>query len=523
MNSFSGSSQSVDSPLALPLQAVLALAAGGIYPLAFAPFHWFPLLFVSVAVFWWLLNHASTQWATLAWIYGLGKYGVGISWIYVSIHQYGGASPLLAGLMVASFVGFMALFCLPIGWFVGALKTSGRPLGRVALAMGFIASWLLMEWLLTWFLTGFPWLFAGHAMLGTPLQGFAPIFGALGLTLVAVLASLLLQVIADKTQAGSHRGYAMGGLLLLAGLGLSLNSVSWVTSQARYDGALVQGDIDQAIKWDQDQRFVNVRKHMRLSAAHWDADLLIWPEAALTLFGRDARQATQALHGQAQSSQTNVIVGMPDVQRQTGEEAQFFNTVQAFGLAEGRFAKRHLVPFGEYVPLQDYLRGLIEFFDLPMSVATPGPRQQPNIRLQLPGIQQPVEVASGICYEIAYGDTLRRQAATSGVLLTVSNDTWFGGSIGPHQHMQIAQMRALENGRWLLRATNSGLTGVVNERGEIAAQLPQFEPAVLRAEFAVMLGTTPYTYLGDWPVLGVVLILLLAVLGRLRRGLSETV
>ena len=315
----------------------------------------------------------------------------------------------------------------------------------------------------------------------------------------------------------------MGGLLLLAGLGLSLNSVSWVTSQARYDVALVQGDIDQAIKWDQDQRFVNVRKHMGLSAAHWDADLLIWPEAALTLFGRDARLATQALHGQAQSSQTNVIVGMPDVQRQTGEEAQFFNTVQAFGLAEGRFAKRHLVPFGEYVPLQDYLRGLIEFFDLPMSVATPGPRQQPNIRLQLPGIQQPVEVASGICYEIAYGDTLRRQAATSGVLLTVSNDTWFGGSIGPHQHMQIAQMRALENGRWLLRATNSGLTGVVNERGEITAQLPQFEPAVLRAEFAVMLGTTPYTYLGDWPVLGVVLILLLVVLGRLRRGLSETV
>ena len=522
MNPSSGRHSSDDSALAWPLQAALALAAGGIYPLAFAPFHWFPLLFVSVAVLWWLLNRASSRWALLAWVYGLGKYGVGVSWIYVSIHQYGGASPLLAGLMVALFVALMALFCLPIGWFVGALQASGKRLRRGALALGFVASWLLMEWLLTWFLTGFPWLFAGHAMLGTPLQGIAPVFGVLGVTLVAVLVSLLLQVMVDKTQIAAHRGYAMGGLLLLIGLSMSLNGVSWVTSQGRYDVALVQGNIDQAIKWDQDQRFVNVRKHMGLSAAHWDADVLIWPEAALTLFGRDARQATDALHGQAQSSQTNVIVGMPDVQRQTGEAPQFFNTVQAFGLAEGRFAKHHLVPFGEYVPLQDYLRGLIEFFDLPMSVATRGPALQPNIRLQLPGIQHPVEVASGICYEIAYGDTLRRQAATSGVLLTVSNDTWFGGSIGPHQHMQIAQMRALENGRWLLRATNSGVTGVVNERGEITAQLAQFAPAVLRAEFAVMLGTTPYTYLGDWPVLGVVLIVLLVVVGRLRRTLSET-
>ena len=522
MISLSGGNKSPDHVLSFSLLAVLAMGAGAIYPLAFAPFHWFPLLLVSVALFWWLLNRAPSHWALLAWMYGLGKYGVGISWVYVSIHQYGGASPLLAGFLVTAFVALMALFCLPIGWFVGALLSSSKGLGRGVLAMAFLASWLLMEWLLTWFLTGFPWLFAGHAMLGTPLQGFAPVFGVLGVTLVAVLAGLLLQTVVDKTQIAAQRGYAVGALLLIAGLGMTLNSVSWVTSQGRYDVALVQGNIDQAIKWDQDQRFVNVRTHMGLSAAHWDADVLIWPEAALTLFGMEAKQATNALQSQARSSQTNMIVGMPDVRRQNGEETQFFNTVQGFGLAEGRFAKHHLVPFGEYVPLQDYLRGLIEFFDLPMSVATPGPRRQPNIRLQLPGMQQPVEAASAVCYEIAYGDTVRGLAKTSGVLLTVSNDTWFGGSIGPHQHMQIAQMRALENGRWLLRATNSGLTGVVNERGAITAQLPQFEPAVLRAEFAVMLGATPYAYLGDWPVLGVVLVMLLVVLVRLRRSPSET-
>ena len=247
MNSASGSNQSVDNAVSFPLLAVLAMAAGAIYPLSFAPFQWFPLLFVSVACFWWLLNRASSHWALLAWIFGLGKYGVGVSWVYVSIHQYGGASPALAGCLVAAFVAFMALFCLPIGWFVGALKRSSESLGRGLLGIGFIASWLLMEWLLTWFLTGFPWLFAGHAMLGTPLQGFAPVFGVLGVSLLAVLGSLLLQTMVDKTQIARHRGYAVAVLLISGGLGHSLDSVSWVKSLNRYDVALVQGNIDQAV------------------------------------------------------------------------------------------------------------------------------------------------------------------------------------------------------------------------------------------------------------------------------------
>ena len=169
------------------------------------------------------------------------------------------------------------------------------------------------------------------------------------------------------------------------------------------------------------------------------------------------------------------------------------------------------------MPLQDYLRGLIEFFDLPMSNASRGARQQANIALTLNGQHQPVEVAAGICYEIAYGGSLRRQAETSGLLLTISNDTWFGGSIGPHQHMQIAQMRALENRRWLLRATNNGVTGIVDPRGKITAQLPQFEASVLRGDFEVMKGRTPFSKLGDIPVLFLLTVLLVVTAMRSRR------
>ena len=502
--------------LRLFVQLLLGFIAGAIYPLAFAPFHFWPLTFASVAALFWLLSRAQVWMPLIAWVFGLGKYAVGVSWIYVSIHEYGGASPLLAGFMVAVFVAFMALFCLPIGWFLGNLKASNHNISNSALATGFVATWVLMEWMLTWFLTGFPWLFAGYSMLGTPLQGYAPVIGTLGVSLVVVTMTVAAMLSVDQTQSWKIRLGMAGGVLALAGLGVSFDAQVWTKVTGRYEAALVQGNIDQTIKWDADQRLTNVRKHMQLSEEHWDADVLIWPEFALTLYGQDAVAVTDLLNRRGEASQTNVVVGMPDVHWQDQERYQVFNSAQGFGQASGKFAKHHLVPFGDYVPLQNYLRGLIGFFDLPMSNASRGARQQANIMLTLSGQDQIIEVASGICYEIAYGDFLRRQAETSGLLLTISNDTWFGGSIGPHQHMQIAQMRALENGRWLLRATNNGVTGIVNHRGEITAELPQFEASVLRGEIEVMKGRTPYSKIGDIPALFLLTVLLVITIRRRR-------
>ena len=503
------------------VRVFLALLAGALYPLAFAPFDLVPLLGVSIALLFWLLLQAPARSIFLAWVFGLGKYAVGVSWIYVSIHQYGGASPFLAFFLVAVFVAFMALFCLPLGWIMGAMQRAPRNFSSLSLSLVFIAAWVLMEWLLTWLLTGFPWLFAGHATLGTPLQGYAPVVGALGLSLLVVACSVAGLLLLSARRALYKRGLALLFVLAVFALGGFLDTRTWVEPVGRYSAALVQANIDQAVKWNADQRMVNVDKHLQLSQAHWDADLLVWPEFALTVYGDDAKQVTEQLQQQGQAQRTNVVIGMPDLRWLDQNNYQLFNSAQGFGLATGRFVKHHLVPFGDYVPLQDYLRGVIEFFDLPMSAASRGARQQDNILLQLPGLEQSTEVAMGICYEIAYGDMLRRHAISSGVLLTISNDTWFGGSIGPHQHMQIARMRALENGRWLLRATNNGVSAVVNERGEVQAKLPQSEAAVLRSEFAVVSGTTPYTTLGDWPVLALALTMLLAALslrGQSRQG-----
>ena len=489
----------------------LALITGAIYPLGFAPLGYFSVALLSVMGFFLFLVRAPhlAPWSALA--FGFGKYLVGISWVYVSINQYGSAPPLLAGMLVLLFVAVMALFCWPIGLVYRRLHSANLYLNGLI----FIALWLVMEWSLTWLLTGFPWLFLGYGAIDSVLAGVAPVAGVLATSAFGLVSAVGVALVGLLYVQG-RRGELLLPSLALVGLpwiiGALLSSVSWVQPMGQYSVALVQGNLDQAVKWDQDEQAANVRKHITLSVDHWDADLIVWPEFAVTLYGAQAQQAVDFLQTQGLATQTNVITGIPTLERMPraggGRSYNIYNTAQGYGLAGGGFAKYHLVPFGEFVPLEDWLRGLIEFFNLPMSGLKKGQWQQNNITLSLPladevasGSQNEVQIAIGICYEIAYGNSMRQRAEEAGVLLTISNDTWFGGSIGPHQHMQIARMRALENGRWLLRGTNNGVTAIVNAQGKMVDQLPQFEPAVLRGEFAVMQGRTPYSRTGDWPIL----------------------
>ena len=512
---------------------LLALVAGAIYPLGFAPFGYFSVALLSVLGFFLLLAQRPhlAPWSALA--FGFGKYLVGISWVYVSINQYGSAPPLLAGILVLLFVAVMALFCWPIGLVYRRLHSANEYLNGLV----FIALWLIIEWSLTWLLTGFPWLFLGYGAIDSVLAGVAPVAGVSAISALGLVSMMGVGLVVRFWVEGGRGQTLVPGLALFILpwiIGLSLSSVTWVQPLGQYSVALVQGNLDQSVKWEQDKQAANVRKHIELSAAHWDVDLIVWPEFAVTLYGAQAQQAVDFLQTQGLASQTNVITGIPTLERlprtEAGRSYNIYNTAQGYGLAQGGFAKYHLVPFGEFVPLESWLRGLIEFFDLPMSGLTRGALQQNNIILSLPASvsetdatskgqllantvanesQNEVQVAIGICYEIAYGNSMRRRAEEAGVMLTISNDTWFGGSIGPHQHMQIARMRALENGRWLLRGTNNGVTAIVNAQGEMVAQLPQFGAAVLRGEFAVMQGRTPYNRLGDWPML----LLMFAALG----------
>jgi apolipoprotein N-acyltransferase len=491
------------------IPSLLALAAGALLPLALAPFNLWPAAFVSLAIWFYLLQRYPQRAVLLSWLYGVGKYALGASWIYVSIHLYGNAPVVLAVFLVALFVAGMALFPASAGWLFRVGKTQGL---RQAAAW-FVFCYALVEWLLGWLFTGFPWLYSGYALLDTPLAGFAPVGGVLLLNLlVATIAVAVLTAWLEWRSARRSLLRAWSGavvmILLLWGGGLGLSTVDWTQSTGTHQVALVQGNIDQAEKWLPESRGRIVETYLELSQPYWGVDLMVWPEAAITLFEHEAQTLLDGLDAQARSAGTGLILGLPAVDQLPGGQLVFRNTARGLGTAQGRYVKRRLVPFGEYVPLEGLLRGLIEFFDLPMSRAEPGEWEQPP--LQLAGNR--VQVA--ICYEIVYPDLVRVPAAE--LLLTISNDSWFGDSLGPKQHLQMARMRALENGRWLLRATNNGLTAIVNPRGLVTARLRAFEAGVLTGDYQTMTGLTPFARLGQIPFL-----LLLTGLAVLTYGLRK--
>ena len=504
-------------------QALLALAAGALLPLAFAPFDFWPLALVSVAVWFHLLDRDGGRGVLLGWLYGVGKYAVGVSWVYVSIHEYGNAPPWLAVLLVALFVAGLALFTTANGWLFVRIRNvrsrqtkASAPMSDAISAAWFVVLFVGFEWLLTWFLTGFPWLLLGYAFLDTPLAGLAPVGGVLLMSLFVVTTAVAFVLLARAVRGGLRLTDAFtwpATLLLLLVLlpwliGAGLAQVQWSTQGQARTAALMQGNVAQSVKWQPETRDPIIDRYLSLTEPHWGTDLILWPEAALTVFAHEAPELLARLDRRGRDTGSGLILGIPGVEVRPGNEVVFHNTTIGLGTASGRYVKRRLVPFGEYVPLEALLRGLITFFDLPMSHAEAGDWQQPLLSIE----GRPAAMA--ICYEVVYPGLMR---ADADVLLTVSNDTWFGDSIGPRQHLQMARMRALENGRWLLRATNDGITAIVDPQGRVTARLPRSEQGVLTGEYHSMAGRTPYNRFGEGPLLvALVVAAALLVLGPRR-------
>lgn len=469
------------------------LVAGGLLPFALAPFGLWPLLLVSAGALFWLLRHVRTLGRAfrLGWFYGVGKYGVGASWVYVSIHTYGETSAWLAGLLVAGFVAGMALFSGLMGLVFHAL-TRLRENDATGAALMFAVVWTVMEWLLTWFLSGFPWLFAGYAFLDTPLAGLAPVGGVLLVSLAAVATATL--VVAAPRRL---RVLALPVVVWIVAYGLGF--VSWTERGAVRSVALVQGNIPQSIKWTPDGVELSVERYGELTATAGDADIVVWPEAAIPDYLRRREDFIEAQRPGSGDIVTGIFVA-----EQTADGFDYYNAAMSTG--GGVYRKRRLVPFGDYLPFESLLRGTLAFFDLPMSGTSAGAEEQPLLNAA------GVELSMAICWEIAYPRPVAASAEGAAALVTISNDTWFGASIGPRQHFQIARMRALENGRYLLRATNNGITAIIDPDGDVVDRLPQFETGVLTGSIHAMSGTTPFGLWTNWPLLVALLAIVVAVL-----------
>ncbi|WP_158896201.1 MULTISPECIES: apolipoprotein N-acyltransferase [unclassified Pseudomonas] len=473
---------------------LLALFAGALTPLALAPFNIWPLALLSAGLFYLGLKGLGAWRALLrGWCYGFGAFLAGTSWIYVSIHTYGAAPvPLALFLTVGFCAGIALFFALPAGLWALCLRRNQAPLGD---ALTFAGLWFALELFRSWALTGFPWLLLGYSQLSGPLQGLAPL-GGVWLISAALAFTAALLVNAPRL--------IMRPLALVASL--VLVALPWVAGDvfkgqvwtqpagAPLKVAGVQGNIAQELKWNPDHARATLALYRDRTAEQGDADLVVWPENAIPVLREyvgdflAAEGAQVAAHGGA------LVTGLPARERDADGDSRYFNSITAVGNGSGTYYKQKLVPFGEYVPLQEYLRGLIGFFDLPMSDFVRGPEQQE------PLLVKGYRVAPYICYEVVYPEFVASMAARSQLLLTISNDTWFGKSIGPQQHLQMAQMRALESGRWLVRVTNDGITALVDPFGRISRQIPAFEVGVLQGSVVPMDGLTPYLHYRLWPL-----------------------
>jgi apolipoprotein N-acyltransferase len=494
-----------------------ALAGGGVLPLAFAPLGFFPLAVLAPALLFVLWAGASPGRA--AWrgfLFGLGQFGVGVGWLYIALHEFGDMHGLLAFPLLLLFIAFLAGYPALLGWLQARLRGTGGTRQAPASAPGWTAPallpalWVLLEWVRGWFLTGFPWLDLGYSQIDGPLAGYAPLLGVYGLSLAAVIsAALLVQMVYDRGRAGRY----LGVLLLLWSGGWVLGQLSWVEPEGKpLRTALVQGNVALDKKWSTQYRSEIVQRYSRLTLEQQDVDVVVWPEAALPATRDELQEGfIQQLEQQAAQRRMELLIGVLEREVIDGRRT-YYNSVLSIGPHPGVYRKHHLVPFGEFLPLSALLRWLPDYLYIPMSDFSPGPARQDG--LQVAGRTAGIS----ICYEDAFGEQVRRSLPEATFLVNVSEDAWYGDSWAPHQHQQMARMRALENGRPMLRATNTGITAIIDHRGAELARAPQFVVTVLTGQIQPMQGVTPFVRFGNVPVIVCALLVPGVMLLRVLRG-----
>ncbi|MBE9537927.1 MAG: apolipoprotein N-acyltransferase [Proteobacteria bacterium] len=476
----------------LPPLLILLLApvSGALITLSLAPFDVWPAGILSCALLAWMLSTCSPGQAFWrGWLFGLGMFGTGVSWVYVSIHVHGHANIALAGFLTALFCGGLALVLALFAWcYVRLIRA--LPGGML---IGFPALWVLFEWLRSWLLTGFPWLYLGYAHVDTWISGWAPVIGVYGLSFICALTGSCLFLTWRSREWGSGVTYAVIVVLLWGG-GSQLKPIEWVAPAKKeaLSVAIYQPNIPQENKWDPSWYQPILAQYEEATQALLGNDIIIWPESAIPRIYQRARDFLDPMAQQAAAAESTLITGIP---YRSEDGSAYHNSIIALGDGSGAYHKQRLVPFGEYVPMEGLLRGLIDFFDLPMSTFTAGPEAQPPLRAG------GYRVAPFICYEVVYPDLVAQGASHAELLVTISNDSWFGDSIGPLQHLQMAQMRALENGRYMIRATNNGVSAIIDHRGQIIARTPQFIATTLHGKVELMLGDTAFSSFGSTPVI----------------------
>ena len=501
---------------------ITAFVLGAATVAGYAPYYLFPLPVITLAGLFYLWSRAPGPRAAAAigFAFGLGLFLFGVSWVYVSLHDFGAMPMPLAAAATLLFCAFLALFPASVGYACARFEMPA------ATRFGVLApaAWMLAEWVRSWIFTGFPWLALGYSQVpSSPLAGYAPALGIHGVTLAtAVSAGLLVACwlgAVEKGKGKREKGKGEGLqepvvfsfiLLALWASGFGLKQIAWTGPVGvPVDVSLLQGNVPQDLKWREDRVPVTLKTYSALAAAS-SSPLIILPETALPLFLDQVPQDYLAmLAGQARKNGGDILIGVPE--RLPGGE--YYNSVISYGTAPSQnYRKSHLVPFGEFIPLRPVLGWIVSVLAIPLQdFSRGGESQRP---LAVAGQR----VAVNVCYEDAFGEEIIRQLPEATLLVNVSNVAWFGRSIAPAQHLQISQARALETGRTMLRATNTGVTGVIGPDGRLLDAAPEFTMTTVTHQVQGYSGSTPYVRWGNYAALALCLVMILVAAAAGRRN-----
>ena len=464
----------------------------------YAPFGVLAATIVALLGLLWLLQDTDPrQGFWRGFLFGFGMFGAGTSWVVISIHEFGHTPLPLALILTVLLVAYLALFPALFGWCMAKFGVFKSPLAMVLVAP---ALWTALEWLRGTLFTGFPWLNIGYTQIDTWLVGYAPVIGVYGIGLLLMVSVVAIYI--------SKRNYPLLVAVLVATWsgGWALEKIEWATQAGEsLNVSLIQGNVDQNEKFRPERRAETMTLYEELTLENLDSDLIVWPETAVPAFYHQvADNYISDILDVIRDKNVDLLLGAPIKQLTAdSEQPRYYNSAIALGQQLGVYHKRHLVPFGEFVPFASVLRVIGGIFNVPLSDFSSG------------GVQPPLDVAGqkaalSICYEIVFGEELAPVAGDATMLINISNDAWFGDSLAPPQHFSMARMRVRETARPLLRATNTGISAIVDHRAQVTHQAPSFSVQVLRGKLQPMQGKTIYSQLGNTPVLVILALLLLA-------------
>ncbi|HEY6458201.1 MAG TPA: apolipoprotein N-acyltransferase [Steroidobacteraceae bacterium] len=477
----------------------LAAAAGVALSAAFAPANLWLLALGSPALLMALWQDAPPRHAAaLGFWFNAGLFASGTYWLYISIHLIGAAPVWVALTAMAALICVLALYGAALGWIVARWLPARGPLRWLA---GLPAAWLLVEWFRGWFLTGFPWLSLGYSQTGTWMAGIAPVLGVYGVSALLLLGAGALVGLGLGTRG--ERALAAIVLVLVWAVPWSLRRVPWTRpAGAPISVAIVQGAIPQDEKWQDAHQDAQLDTYRDLTRQALGAQVIFWPEAALPDVAQHLVPYLLERFHEARAHHSAMVIGM----EREARNGDYYNSILAMGETVDWYDKQHLVPFTEAIPVPDFARKWLEVLNLPYLPFKYGAAHQ------LPLAAGGLVLLPAVCYDDAYPTSNLGMLRTANALVTVTNDGWFGHSTARYLHLQIAQMRSIETGRYLLRAANDGISAIIAPDGRVLATAPGYVPAVLRGSVVPMLGLPPFARFGNWLIISLAATTLAAIL-----------